>query len=583
LTSQCATQSVGPANQLFGLLIQTILAAQCNISPPEMWPKDYGPTAIEKGLEEYDFIVVGAGSAGSVVASRLSENENWKVLLLEAGGDPPIESEMPMLCFSLQNTVHDWGYHVERSNKASKSTRNGTFWPRGKLLGGSGAVNVMNYVRGNSRDYDDWLAMGNPTWGWTDVLEYFKKSQNTSAPNLNEKYHGTSGPLSIQIPGFTHPFRQILLDGGSELGYKYVNDMNEGFVGMSQLLFNVKDGERHSSAKAFLLPAKDRANLHIIKNAMVSEIEFDNLNAATGVKFSINNQPLVAKSKTEVILSAGSIGTPQLLMLSGIGQDKQLRKLNIKTRSDLMVGKSLQDHLMVPLFITSKKPITDPSSINQLAREMFDFLIDRSGPLSAQGIFDISGFFNTVNATDSFPDIQTHYVAFRRGDAEKIKALFSNMEYDEATWKTVIDVNAQQDVVLVVLVLLNPKSMGTIRLRSTDPLQHPIIQPNYLDKREDAQTVLRGVRLLQKFLSTNAFKLYEFEEIPLNIPECGASGTDLYYECYVRHMTSTLYHPVGTAKMGPDTDRYLGGTLPYNFLHSIGIIVPKNQPHRARH
>lgn len=461
-----------------------------------------------------------------------------------------------MLCFGLQNTVHDWGYHVEKSHKASKSIKNGTFWPRGKLLGGSSAINVMNYVRGNDRDYNDWLAMGNPTWGWTDVLEYFKKSQNTSESILNEKLHGTEGPMRVQITDFKHPFRQLLLDGGAELGYKYVADMSETFVGMTQLLFNVNDGQRHSAARAFLSPSKDRPNLHVIKNALVSEVEFDSLNTATGVKFLINNQPIIAKAKTEVVLSAGAIGTPQLLMLSGIGQDKQLRKLNIKTRSDLMVGKSLQDHLMVPFFLTSKKPMTEPSSNEQLAKDMFQFLMNKSGPLSSDGIFDIAGFFNTVNITDSYPDIQTHYIAFSKGDTAKIHTLLSRMEYDDAIVQTVIDANKERDAVLVILVLLNPKSMGTIRLRSIDPLEHPMIQANYLDKREDAQTVLRGVRLIQQFLTTKPFKLQEFEELQLNIPECGVFGTDSYYDCYVRHMSATLYHPVGTAKMGPDTDRF---------------------------
>ncbi len=461
-----------------------------------------------------------------------------------------------MLCFGLQNTVHDWGYHVEKSFKASKSVKNGTYWPRGKLLGGSSAINVMNYVRGNSRDYDDWLAMGNPTWGWTDVLEYFKKSQNTSEGILNEKYHGTTGPMRIQLSGFKHPFRQILLDGGAELGHKYVADMNEAFVGMSQLLFSINDGARQSAAKAFLSPAKDRANLHVIKNALVSEIEFDSLNTAVGVKFLINDQPMIVKSRTEVILSAGAIGTPQLLMLSGIGQDKQLRKLNIKTRSDLMVGKSLQDHLSVPLFITAKTPMTEPGSNEQMAKEMFDFIISKSGPLSSEGLFDISGFFNTVNVTDSYPDIQTHFVVFKKGETAKLAGVISKMEYDDSILQTLVAANEQQDVVLVVLILLNPKSMGTIRLRSINPLDHPMIQPNYLDKREDAQTMLRGIRLFQKFLTTTPFKLHQFDEIQLNLPECGVFGTDLYYDCYIRHMSSTLYHPVGTAKMGPDTDRF---------------------------
>lgn len=434
--------------------------------------------------------------------------------------------------------------------------KNGTYWPRGKLLGGCSATNIMNYVRGNSRDYDDWLAMGNPTWGWSDVLEYFKKSQNTSEAVLNAKYHGTNGPLRVELSVTKHPFRQLLLDAGAELGYKYVSDMSETFVGMSQLLLNVNEGQRCSAAKAFLIPAKDRPNLHIIKHAHVSEIEFDSLNSVTGVKFLINNQPLTVKTRKEVILSAGAIGTPQLLMLSGIGQDKQLRKLNIKTRSDLMVGKNLQDHVMLPLFITSKKPMTEPASVRQMAKDMFEFIIDKSGPFSSEGIFDISGFFNTVNLTDSYPDIQTHYMPYLTGDSMKIQELFSKMEYEDSVVQTIVDANMKQDVAMVILILLNPKSLGSIRLRTIDPLDHPIIQANYLDKREDAQTLLRGIRLVQKFLTTNTFKAQEFEELQFNLPECGVVGTDSYYDCYIRHITATLYHPVGTAKMGPDTDRF---------------------------
>ncbi|KAG4069992.1 hypothetical protein HA402_013652 [Bradysia odoriphaga] len=556
LASQCAARSFGPANQLLGVLIQTIFAAQCSISPLEMWPKDYGPNAIENGLEEYDFIVVGAGSAGSVVASRLSEDQNRKVLLLEAGGDPSIESEIPAFADGMKNSVYDWVYHAEKSNRSSKSIKNGTFLPRGKMLGGSGAINGMVYIRGNSRDYDDWLAMGNPTWGWTDVLEYFKKSQNTSEAILNEKYHGKTGPMSVEITGNKHPFRQIVLDSGAELGYQYVPDMNEAYVGMMQMLYTVNDGQRHSTARAFLSPIKDRPNLHVIKNAHVTNIKFNSRNRATGVKFLINNQSMIAKSKTEIILAAGSIGTPQLLMLSGIGQSEHLKKLKIKTRSDLMVGQSLQDHLTVPFFLTTKKSLTEPSSSEQTAKDIFDLLINKSGPYSSEGLFDIVGHFNTVNATGPYPDIQMFFGVFPKGSAEAVRSTISNMEFKDVIVQSAVDANAEQDLILVYLVLLNPKSLGSIRLRSLDPLDHPIIKLNYLDKREDAQTIVQGIRLVQKFLTTAPFKLQEIQELQLNLPDCGVFGTDSYYNCYVSHMSTTLHHPVGTAKMGPDTDRF---------------------------
>ncbi|XP_055541010.1 glucose dehydrogenase [FAD, quinone]-like isoform X2 [Wyeomyia smithii] len=564
LNSQCAAQSLGPANQLFAMLIQTIMAAQCSISPPDMWPKDYGPTALAEGLGEYDFIIVGAGSAGSVVANRLSENPDWKILLLEAGGDPPIESEIPDMFFSVQRTEWDWAFFAEPSEYYSKSSAQGSYWPRGKMLGGSGGLNAMLYVRGNRRDYDHWEELGNTGWGYDSVLPYFRKSEDNKDPEIADsfdgKYHGKDGYLKVQKFPVDDPLLEVVLEGGRQLGYKTLNDINgEEHIGFAQLQGTTDNGARCSPAKAFLVPIKDRPNLHIIKHARVINVEQDKQGAIRWVNFYLQEKHLKsAKASKEVIISAGTVSTPQILMLSGVGPRSLLEELDINVLADLPVGKNLQDHLIVPLlYKLNKSTAKNYDTQREYLKNFIQYLLHKTGRLASHAVTSISGFVNTVNETASYPDIQFHFFEFKKGSKKTI-LYTEKVGYNEEISESFLQATEEADVLMVFVTLLTPKSRGYVKIATADwkIYRPPEIFADYLKESEDIATVRRAIKIMQRMSNTDVFREHEAELHRMNIPECDklTYDGDEYWECYIRHMTITLYHPVGTARMGPDDD-----------------------------
>lgn len=464
--------------------------------------------------------------------------------------------------FALQNpnSSVNWGYHAEKSTKASLSLKRGCYFPRGKMLGGSGGMNAMVHVRGSKKDFDNWENAGNPTWGWKDVLHYFKKSENLRVKEVAESYGGkfrnTNGPLKLDSFHYEEPVKQALLDAALELGYKLLPDINaEEYIGMVRIQGTFDGNRRCSTAKAYLVPSKDKPNLHIIKHAHVTKVNFDKNGRAEGVEFIVQNRKLTAKATKEIVISAGSIGSPHLLLLSGVGPADHLKTHNIKVVADLPVGKNLQDHQVVGIPLTYNKSNAVPVSDNAIQDTLFKYIRNELGS-SGLGIFDMLGFFNTANASDPYPDLETHYNYFKRGENVLLpKYLEELLGYEDRLAQSIIKANQDADTFFVLLILLNPKSTGQILLRSADPFDKPIIDANYFDRQEDVDTLVRGIKHLKQFLKTKSFKKNEMERIKLDLPKCENLSEDETEECIVRHLSTTLFHQSSSCKMGPSSDK----------------------------
>ncbi|XP_059607738.1 glucose dehydrogenase [FAD, quinone]-like [Phlebotomus argentipes] len=554
---------MGAMSVLTRILLHQLILSQCNIHPPSMAKRDVGETLLEQGfLDNYDFVVVGAGSAGSVVASRLSENPKWKVLLLEAGGDPPLESEIPAMVFDMVGSEYDWKYRTEKSDKAGLASE-GISWPRGKILGGSSSINVMLYVRGNRQDYDNWEALGNTGWKYKDVLRYFKKSQDNGNSDLFEMsgsdYHAIGGPLKTgTFYSATDTMRNVILNGAQSVGFRKNDDVNGADqMGWGATLGTVANGRRYSAAKAFLQPAENRTNLHVILNAQATKVLLNDNGDAEGVEFQYKDKTFTVKSSKETILSAGSINTPQILMNSGIGPKKHLESLGIDVKKDLSVGLNLQDHIFIPFYLkfhTSERFDAEAAK-REIADNIFLYILHQIGPLSGIGVTDIMGFINTQNDTSTLPDVQILNAHFLRG-LPSFSTFITRFGYNEEITNSLLEEYKRGDILVHAIVLMRQKVPGKIELRSKDPLEYPKITANYLEDQSEIETVIRAIRILQKMSQTKYYQKHEAQPVRVKLSACDIleEDSDAYWECYVRHMTASCFHPVGTTKMGPESD-----------------------------
>jgi choline dehydrogenase-like flavoprotein len=480
--------------------------------------------------QEFDYVVIGAGAAGCVVASRLSEDPTVSVCLLEAGGsDNSVFIKVPLgFAATAPLGIHNWNYNTVP--QAGLNVRRG-YQPRGKVLGGSSSVNAMVYTRGNRLDYDHWAALGNPGWGFEDVLPYFKRSENSECFGANA-YHGVGGPLNVSFLRSPSPINQAFLQACAEQGLTQTADYNAATqLGCSLAQVTQKNGERCSAASAYITPHLARSNLSVITQAHCQRIMLESKHAV-GAEFLQNRQTRQVKARREVILCAGAFGSPQLLMLSGIGPGAHLQQHAIPVLHDLPgVGQNLHDHITaVLIYRTQRQDATfgwSWSGLRAMVKGIFEWRSQRSGILTSN--VAESQAFMFVDESERSPDIQL--------------ALCTGI-VDDHTRK-----NHLGHGYTLHVTLLRPRSRGRITLQSARAQDAPLIDPQFLSDPRDLSTLVRGTQSGFDIMQASTLDAYRG---PMLYPFDRNDTAKI--ECYLRDHSDTEYHPCGTCKMGPDSD-----------------------------
>ena len=506
----------------------------------------------------FDYIIIGAGSAGCVLANRLSEDPTCKVLLIEAGAkDTPPEIHIPGAYTKLNRTAVDWSFWTEPQKNINNRK---LYIPRGKTLGGSSSTNAMAYVRGNKADYDEWSYLGNAGWSFEEVLPFFKKSENNE--QFGAPFHGEGGPLNVTWSRQPSILAPVFIEACQECGIDANNDYNGAEqTGASMLQFTIKKNKRHSAAAAFLKPILNRRNLTVRVQTKVNQILIENGQAVGVEVISKNAHYERINCSKEVILSAGAIQSPHILMLSGIGDPIELAKQGINVLLPLPgVGKNLQDHVWsgvsarvnIPTGNTVIKPLN-------MAKAAIQYLLFKQGPLCNSPL-EANAFLKSSESLLR-PDIQFHFVPLGISDD------YSTDIYDLNTFSKI-------DGFGILAILLRPESKGFIGLKSSNPADPPLIQPNVLSTANDSSILLQAVKKAWEVANAEAFKSFapDGPSFPSSI-----SSDEAIME-HIKKSLETLYHPVGTCKMGNDPLAVVDNHLKVRGVKHLRVIDASIMP-----
>lgn len=515
-----------------------------------------------------DFIVVGAGSAGCVLANRLSEDGRSRVLLLEAGGDDrPLKEPSQFLSNiwihvpvgysqTLKDPKVNWLFTTEPDPGTHGRTH---VWPRGKVLGGSSSINAMLYIRGQAADYDGWRQLGCEGWAWDDVLPYFRRCQNQERGPCD--LHGAGGPLNVSDPRDTHPVSEAVIEACEALGLPHRDPNGAEQEGVGWYQVTIKDGKRCSAAVAYLHPAMSRPNLRVETKALVSRVLLEG-SRAVGVEFVQNGVARVAHAAREVILAGGAVNSPQLLQLSGVGPGSLLREHGIEVVHELPgVGENLQDHFVVGETFRLRKGVI---SINEMVRgprflgQAFKYLMQKRGLLTLSAAH--VAVFCKSRPDLAGPDIQFHILP-------------ATMDPDQLAngQKMVLE---REPGLTIAPCQLRPESRGTIRIKSPDPSAYPAIQPNYLSDRLDQEVTVAGLRWGRRIAAQTAMAPYVEREL---MPGAEVE-TDEQLLDHARTWGTTIYHPVGTCAMGHGPQAVVDPQLRVHGVEALRVVDASVMP-----